>query len=67
MQTIQDKPTMSMNEAAKFIGVSLPTMYTLSERNDFTALVRIGERRKLILKSKLIEWLEAEATKAHRG
>jgi len=62
MQTIQDKPTMSMSEAAKFIGVSLPTMYTLSERKDFTALVRIGERRKLILKSKLIEWLEEQAS-----
>ena len=61
MQPTQEKPTMSMSEAARFIGVSLPTMYKLSERKDFTALVKIGERRKLILRNKLVEYLEEQA------
>ena len=60
MQSTQDKPTMTVSEASKYVGVSLPTMYAITERKDFSALVRLG-KRKLILKSKLLEWLEVQA------
>ena len=55
------RPTMTVQEAAALIGISAPTMYELTEREDFTALIRIG-RRKLVLRAKLMEWLEAQAT-----
>jgi len=55
------RPTMTVQEAAAFIGISAPTMYELTEREDFTALIRIG-RRKLVLRAKLLEWLEAQTT-----
>ena len=55
------RPTMTVQEAAALIGISAPTMYELTERPDFTALIRIG-RRKLVLRAKLLEWLESQAT-----
>ncbi|MCL1842218.1 MAG: helix-turn-helix domain-containing protein [Defluviitaleaceae bacterium] len=58
-----DKPTMSVTEAANFLGISAPTMYSITERSDFSALIRVG-RRKLVLRSKLLEWLETQATQA---
>ena len=60
MSNATDKPTMSVTEAANLLGISAPTMYTITERNDFTALIRVG-RRKLVLREKLLEWLEAQA------
>ena len=57
------RPTMTVQEAAAFIGISAPTMYELTDREDFTALIRIG-RRKLILRAKLLEWLEVQATQS---
>ena len=60
MQANQERPTMSVKEAAELIGVSAPTMYSITERQDFTALIRLG-RKKLILKSRFMEWLEAQA------
>jgi len=60
MQTTQERPTMSVADAAKLIGVSAPTMYAITERKDFTALIRVG-RKKLILKSRLLAWLESQA------
>jgi len=60
MQTAQERPTMSVADAAKLIGVSAPTMYAITERKDFTALIRVG-RKKLILKNRFITWLENQA------
>ena len=60
MSTISERPTMSVTEAANLLGVSAPTMYAITEREDFTALIRVG-RRKLVLRSKLLEWLENQA------
>jgi len=61
---IQERPTMTVHEAASFIGVSAPTMYNITERADFTALIRVG-RKKLILKQRLLQWLDAQA--GHMG
>ena len=60
MPNTAEKPTMSVTEAANLLGVSAPTMYAITERDDFTALIRVG-RRKLVLRTKLLEWLEAQA------
>ena len=61
MQQTQERPTMSVAEAAKLIGVSAPTMYAITERKDFNALIRVG-RKKLILRSRLYEWLDNQAS-----
>lgn len=63
--SVTDKPTMSVTEAANFLGVSAPTMYAITDREDFTALIRVGSR-KLILRSKLLEWLEAQANQPQK-
>ena len=60
MPNANDKPTMSVTEAANLLGISAPTMYAITEREDFTALIRVG-RRKLVLRAKLLEWLDAQA------
>ena len=60
MQTTQERPTMSVKQAAEYIGVSAPTMYDITERADFTALIRLG-RKKLIHRRKFDEWLELQA------
>jgi len=58
--TLFEKPTLTVQEAANLIGVSAPTMYDITERADFTALIRVG-RKKLILRTRFLEWLEAQA------
>ena len=58
-QKIQEKPTMGVRQAAEYIGVSAPTMYAITERKDFTALIRVG-KKKLIHRRLLDEWLEAQ-------
>jgi len=57
-----ERPTMTVSEAAKYIGVSAPTMYSMTEREDFTALIRVG-RKKLILRTRFLDWLEKQADK----
>ena len=59
----QEKPVMSVTEVANMLGVSKPTVYDITERGDFPALVRIG-KRKLILRHKFMEWLELQAAPA---
>lgn len=59
MKTMQEKLTLTVKEAADLIGCSLPTMYNITEREDFTCLVRLG-RKKLILKEGLYKWLEQQ-------
>ena len=54
-----DKPTITIKEGAEMLGVSLPVMYTLSERAGFP-LIRIG-RRKVIHKALFIEWIAVQA------
>ena len=60
---MQERATLTVKEAAQFIGVSPPTMYEITRRADFTGLIRVGvtNRRKLILKSGLMKWLENQA------
>ena len=60
MKAIHERPTLTAKEAAAFIGVSIPTMYQITERKDFPALIRF-RRKKLILRNKLLEWLETQA------
>ena len=57
---IIERPTLTVQEAASLIGVSAPTMYDITERADFNALIRVG-RKKLILRTRFMEWLEAHA------
>jgi excisionase family DNA binding protein len=59
-QITQERPTMTVKDAANLIGVSAPTMYDITERADFTALVKIG-RKKLILRKRFLEWLDRQA------
>ena len=61
MQTAQDQTiVITVTQAANLLGISRPTMYELTERKDFNALVRIG-KRKLILLSHFYKWLEKQA------
>jgi excisionase family DNA binding protein len=63
MQTaIFERPTLTVQEAANLIGVSAPTMYEITERADFSALIRVG-RKKLILREKFLTWLELQTEK----
>ncbi len=58
-----EKATLSVKEAAVVVGVSLPVMYQITERQDFTCLLRIG-RKKLILRDGLMKWMENAANAA---
>jgi hypothetical protein len=58
---MNERLTLTVKEAAYLAGLSLPIMYGITERQDFTALIRIG-RKKLILKRKFLEWLEEQTT-----
>lgn len=54
-----DKLTYSAREAAAALGVSLPTFYTLSAREDFP-VIRIG-RRIVVPVDGLRRWLDKQA------
>jgi len=56
------KTTLSVREAAKILGCSLPVMYDVTERADFDALIRLG-RRKIILTHKFFDWLNRQTLK----
>ena len=56
-----EKATLTVKESAAVVGVSLPTMYEITEREDFACLIRIG-RKKLILRDGLIKWLEEQTS-----
>lgn len=55
-----ERLTLTPEEAAKQLGVSMPTMYSLCNRKDFPS-VRVG-RKILIPLVALEKWLEAQAT-----
>ena len=50
------KPTLTVDEAAKYIGVSRPKMYEMTRAPGFPA-IHIG-RRILINRQSLLRWLE---------
>ena len=56
-----EKLAYNSKEAAAALGVSLPTFYELSNRDDFP-VVRVG-RRVLVPVDGLREWLAKEANK----
>lgn len=58
---MSEKLAYNSKEAAAALGVSLPTFYELSNRDDFP-VVRVG-RRVLIPVDSLREWLAKEAGK----
>lgn len=53
-----EKLTLSVTEAAKVLGVSRPTMYTIIHRADFPAF-HVGNR-VLISRQGLADWVEAQ-------
>ena len=55
-----EKLTLTVKEAADLVGCSLPTMYDITERADFTCLIRLG-RKKLILREGLCKWLNEQS------
>ena len=56
MITCGEKLTLTVEEAAKQTGLGINKMYELVNAKGFPAIT-VG-RRKLIVKSKFIEWLE---------
>lgn len=56
---ITEKLALSVDEAAKLLGVSKPTMYGIIHREDFPCF-KVGNRR-LISRVKLAEWVESQA------
>ena len=56
MITCDEKLTLTVDEAAKKTGLGINKMYELVNAKGFPAIT-VG-RRKLIVKSKFIEWLE---------
>jgi excisionase family DNA binding protein len=60
MNNPSERPTLSSQEAAEFVGLSLPKFYEWTERADCDFVIRVG-RKKLILKSRLLEWLDRQA------
>ncbi len=51
-----EKPTLTVDEAAKYIGVSRPKMYEMTRAQGFPA-IHVG-RRILINRQSLLRWLE---------
>lgn len=54
---MNEKPTLTVKEAAAILGVHPVKMYDVTERADFDALIRIG-RKKIILTHKFYAWME---------
>ena len=57
-----EKLTMSAQEAAEALGVSLPILRDLTHREDFPSL-RVG-RRVLVSRAGLERWVQEQAAKA---
>lgn len=57
----QNLPVMlTAADVAKILGLSKPTTYELFNRADFPS-VRVSERRLIVGKDKLQEWLDKQA------
>lgn len=61
MTTRAEPLALSVTEAAKLLGVSRPTLYTLLHRADFPSFKLGG--RTLISAEGLREWVKAQATR----
>lgn len=57
-----EKLALSVAEAAKLLGVSVPTAYELARREDFPSL-KIG-RRLLVNRAGLQDWLDRQSGSA---
>lgn len=55
-----ERLTITPEQAAKQLGISMPTMYQLCNRKDFPS-VRVG-RKIIIPLASLEKWLERQAT-----
>ncbi len=60
MQYPINRATMTVKEAAAYMGISITPMYAITERADFDALIRVG-KKKLILRARLDAWLDRQA------
>jgi len=60
-----DKPTLTVNEAAKVLGVSEATMRNIIRQADFDAAIRVGpgKRSIRILTHRLLAWMDRQAQK----
>ena len=52
--------TLNASHIAKVLGVSKPVAYEIMHRSDFPA-VRVSERRLIVGKDRLREWLDGQA------
>ncbi len=52
---------LRIEEMGEILGVSRATAYNLARSKDFPAAVRVGEKRIIVLRDKLIEWLHNKA------
>lgn len=59
---MEQRATMTVKEAARYLNINTNTMYSLVHSADFTAALRIG-RRILISREALDEWIKREAAK----
>ena len=66
MDATPERLALSVSEAAALLGVSRPTMYAVTRRADFDAVIRIGSRT-LIHRGKLEAWLDAQAEHGRVG
>lgn len=65
-QMLDEKPIINVADAAKLIGVSAPVIYELIGKDPSFPAKRVGERRTVISKRKLLEWVEMrEEKKSH--
>jgi len=61
MERFEDLPlTLKMGDVAKVLGVSKRVAYDLARQNDFPA-VRVGEKRIIVPRDLLRQWLENQA------
>ena len=65
MSERQEPFAVSTTEAARLLGVSRPTIYTLINRSDFPAF-KVGTRT-LVSVAGLERWIEAQAGGASNG
>ena len=53
-----DKKLLSVQEAANFLNLAVPTVYTMTSRNEIPFLKPPGTKRIYFKKKDLIAWLE---------
>ncbi|WP_108721064.1 helix-turn-helix transcriptional regulator [Butyricicoccus porcorum] len=55
--------TLSMRQCADILGISLPTMYKLSNRPDFP-VIAVSSRRKIVRAESLERWMDEQEKKS---